>query len=273
MVRLLLRNPYLAPRSSKIQQLHMAYTNSILPKRKERARTARLDRMYTVPVDDYVTAAEHIALEIQIKEIIERQREDQKTLDAAIAETEQATADIKELENLDIAGARELARSGQDLMRTIEELPFPVIAAVNGFALGGGLELALACDFIIASDAAKWGLPEVTLGLLPLAPRVGPRLKSLVDSAVLLLEYLFFPPKPYLASRALRGILALLVGARLAVSLGFLVSAAAEGPPMASSRRTSNSSASAPLASSMDPCLRLRPAIRSLSSFLFRIRS
>jgi len=52
-------------------------------------------------------------------------------------------------------------------MQKFEDLPFPVIAAVNGFALGGGLELALACDFMVASNKAKWGLPEVTLGLIP----------------------------------------------------------------------------------------------------------
>lgn len=78
-----------------------------------------------------------------------------------------AGADIKEMEKLSSTQAREIALSGQAIMQKIENLPFPVIAAVNGFALGGGLELALACDFIIASQKAKWGLPEVSLGLIP----------------------------------------------------------------------------------------------------------
>lgn len=78
-----------------------------------------------------------------------------------------AGADIKEMESLSPAQAREMALNGQGLLQKLEDLPFPVIAVVNGFALGGGLELALACDFMIASSKAKWGLPEVTLGLIP----------------------------------------------------------------------------------------------------------
>jgi enoyl-CoA hydratase len=78
-----------------------------------------------------------------------------------------AGADIKEMEALTPAMAREMALNGQSLLGKLEELPFPVICAMNGFALGGGMELALACDFILASTKAKWGLPEVTLGLIP----------------------------------------------------------------------------------------------------------
>lgn len=78
-----------------------------------------------------------------------------------------AGADIKEMETLTPSQAREMAINGQGIMSKLEELPFPVICAMNGFALGGGMELALACDFIIASNKAKWGLPEVTLGLIP----------------------------------------------------------------------------------------------------------
>lgn len=78
-----------------------------------------------------------------------------------------AGADIREMESLSPSQAREMALAGQALMQKIEDLPFPVIASVNGFALGGGLELALACDFMIASTKCKWGLPEVTLGLIP----------------------------------------------------------------------------------------------------------
>ena len=78
-----------------------------------------------------------------------------------------AGADIKEMQAYSGAQAREMAAGGQALMQMIEDLPFPVIACVNGFALGGGLELALACDFMLASNKARWGLPEVTLGLIP----------------------------------------------------------------------------------------------------------
>ncbi|GAA5532174.1 enoyl-CoA hydratase-related protein [Deinococcus aluminii] len=79
-----------------------------------------------------------------------------------------AGADISELAELgDVYAGREAALAGQDVMHQISSLPIPVIAAVNGFALGGGLELALACDVRVASPQAKLGLPEVTLGLIP----------------------------------------------------------------------------------------------------------
>ena len=63
--------------------------------------------------------------------------------------------------------AEDFSKKGQRVFSLIESLPFPVIALVNGFALGGGLELALACDVLLMSEKAKVGLPEVTLGLLP----------------------------------------------------------------------------------------------------------
>lgn len=79
-----------------------------------------------------------------------------------------AGADIKEFIDFDTVKGEHLAASGQNLLfNKIENLRKPVIAAVNGFALGGGLELAMACHFRIASDNAKMGLPEVTLGLIP----------------------------------------------------------------------------------------------------------
>lgn len=78
-----------------------------------------------------------------------------------------AGADIKEMESMTASQAKEFALRGQALFRQLEEFPFPTIAAVNGFALGGGLELALACDWIVANNRAKWGLPEVSLGLIP----------------------------------------------------------------------------------------------------------
>ena len=78
-----------------------------------------------------------------------------------------AGADIKEMQNMGIEDAKQLSIAGQNAFNKIEALPFPTIAAVNGFALGGGFELALSCDFIIASEKAKFGLPEVGLGLIP----------------------------------------------------------------------------------------------------------
>jgi enoyl-CoA hydratase len=78
-----------------------------------------------------------------------------------------AGADIAELAALDPAGARALSRRGQQVFARFEASDKPVIAAVNGFALGGGCELAMACHIRIASDLAKFGQPEVKLGLIP----------------------------------------------------------------------------------------------------------
>jgi enoyl-CoA hydratase len=78
-----------------------------------------------------------------------------------------AGADIAEMNALTPLQARDFSRHGQALMTRIERLGKPVVAMVNGFALGGGLELAMACHLRIAADTAKLGQPEVNLGLLP----------------------------------------------------------------------------------------------------------
>ena len=78
-----------------------------------------------------------------------------------------AGADIAEMASIGAAQAREFAALGHRAFQTLEQLPIPTIAAVNGFALGGGCELALACDLIYASEKAKLGLPEVSLGVIP----------------------------------------------------------------------------------------------------------
>jgi enoyl-CoA hydratase len=78
-----------------------------------------------------------------------------------------AGADIAELATMGPIDGVEVSRAGQDTFRMLERMPKPVIAAINGFALGGGLELALACHIRIASTRAKFGLPEVRLGIIP----------------------------------------------------------------------------------------------------------
>ena len=79
-----------------------------------------------------------------------------------------AGADISEFANFSIEEGAQLAAQGQELLFDfVENLKTPTIAAINGFALGGGLELAMACHFRIASDNAKMGLPEVSLGVIP----------------------------------------------------------------------------------------------------------
>jgi enoyl-CoA hydratase len=92
-----------------------------------------------------------------------------------------AGADIAEMQRMTALDAEAFSRLGHDTFGALEALPVPVIAAVNGFALGGGLELALACDWMYAARRARLGQPEVNLGLLPgfggtsrLPRRVGP---------------------------------------------------------------------------------------------------
>lgn len=78
-----------------------------------------------------------------------------------------AGADIAEMRSMDSVEATEFSRKGQEVFSLIESYPWPVIAAINGYALGGGLELALACDIRVASERAKVGQPEVNLGVIP----------------------------------------------------------------------------------------------------------
>lgn len=78
-----------------------------------------------------------------------------------------AGADIVAQSMLDLEGGRNWGRNGSSIFRRLELLPMPTVAAVNGFALGGGCELAMACDMIVASEKAKFGQPEVSLGITP----------------------------------------------------------------------------------------------------------
>jgi enoyl-CoA hydratase len=99
-----------------------------------------------------------------------------------------AGADITEIAQMNALQAKFFARRGQETITQLEQLAIPVIAAVNGFALGGGSEMAIACDFIYASENAMFGLPEISLGIIPgfggtqRLPRVvgAPRAKELI---------------------------------------------------------------------------------------------
>ena len=102
-----------------------------------------------------------------------------------------AGADIAQMSTLTKAEGEAFGKKGNDIFRALEVFPIPVIAAVNGFALGGGCELAMSCDFRICSDNAMFGQPEVGLGITPgfggtqrLARLIGPgRAKQLIYSA------------------------------------------------------------------------------------------
>jgi enoyl-CoA hydratase len=78
-----------------------------------------------------------------------------------------AGADIKEFPTFNALKAKMYSEMGHDAIDKLQELPIPVIAAVNGYALGGGCEVAIACDFIYASENAMLGLPEINLGIIP----------------------------------------------------------------------------------------------------------
>lgn len=78
-----------------------------------------------------------------------------------------AGADISEMQDMSVDQAREFGALGQEVTLLLERLPMPIIACVNGFALGGGTEIAMACDFIYAQESAVFGQPEVKLGLIP----------------------------------------------------------------------------------------------------------
>ena len=112
-----------------------------------------------------------------------------------------AGADISEMATLNVQQGQTFGMRGSGVFRKIETLPVPVIAAVNGFALGGGCELAMACDIRICSDNAKFGQPEVGLGIIPgFSGTV--RLARLVGMGIA--KQLIYTGKPIKADEALR---------------------------------------------------------------------
>jgi enoyl-CoA hydratase len=101
-----------------------------------------------------------------------------------------AGADIAEMVDMEPEEGIAFSKTGQNTFRSLEKMEIPVIAAINGFALGGGLELAMGCDFRIASNKAKFGQPEVNLGMIPgyAGTQRLPRLVGLADALFLLMS-------------------------------------------------------------------------------------
>lgn len=142
----------------------MSYENIIVTKEDKTAiitinRPESLNALNAKTISELSSALDVLASDIEVRVVI---------LTGSGEKSFVAGADIKEFSDFNQDKAEELARNGQNnLFNKIENLSKPVIAAVNGFALGGGLELAMACHIRYASENAKLGLPEVTLGLIP----------------------------------------------------------------------------------------------------------
>jgi len=122
-------------------------------------RPTKLNALNKKTIEELHTAFEALELEATVKVII---------ITGSGEKAFVAGADISEFANFSVEKGTELARKGQEtLFNFVENLSTPVIAAVNGFALGGGLELAMSAHFRVASNNAKMGLPEVSLGVIP----------------------------------------------------------------------------------------------------------
>ncbi len=121
-------------------------------------RPGKLNALNKMVMEELSKAFDEVYTENEIRSVI---------ITGAGAKSFVAGADISEFVGLSVDEGKALAEKGQQIFMKIENSPKPVIAAVNGFALGGGCELAMACHFRIASDNANFGQPEVNLGLIP----------------------------------------------------------------------------------------------------------
>lgn len=141
----------------------MNYKNLIIELTDETAvvkinRPEKLNALSIETIDEFKTAFNEIEKLEKVKCVI---------ITGAGEKAFAAGADITELSRLNLVQGKAFAEKGQEVFNLIENFSKPVIAAVNGFALGGGCELALACHFRTASENAKFGQPEVNLGLIP----------------------------------------------------------------------------------------------------------
>ena len=141
----------------------MAYDNIIFEVKEGIAvitfnRPKALNALNRALLDDFSRALDEISADEKIRVLV---------LTGAGDKSFVAGADITEIAKCNTLQAKLFSQSGQGVISRLQELSIPVIAAVNGFALGGGSEMALACDFIYASENAMFGLPEITLGIIP----------------------------------------------------------------------------------------------------------
>ncbi len=141
----------------------MEYDNIIFKVEKNIAtitfnRPKALNAINSSLLEDFSHALDEIAKDETIRILI---------LTGAGEKSFVAGADITELAKFNPLQSKNFAIKGHSTISKLQELPIPVLAAVNGFALGGGSEIALACDFIYASEKANFGLPEINLGVIP----------------------------------------------------------------------------------------------------------
>jgi enoyl-CoA hydratase len=142
----------------KYQNLVIKNENNILIITLNRPKALNALNKQTIDELEYFFSKDELPQKDEIKGII---------LTGAGEKAFVAGADIKEFLGIDTAAGTTLSRRGNEVMFSIERFPKPVIAAVNGFALGGGCELAMACHMRVASEKARFGQPEVNLGLIP----------------------------------------------------------------------------------------------------------
>ena len=121
-------------------------------------RPKALNALNRVLLEEFSQALDEIAADENIRVLV---------LTGAGDKSFVAGADINELATYNSLAAKNFTRNSHNILLKLQELPIAVIAAVNGFALGGGTEIAIACDFIYASENAKFGQPEINLGLIP----------------------------------------------------------------------------------------------------------
>ncbi|MCJ8500501.1 enoyl-CoA hydratase/isomerase family protein [Desulfatitalea alkaliphila] len=121
-------------------------------------RPKALNALNSALLEEFARAVEAVAADEEIRVLV---------LTGAGDKAFVAGADITELARLDTLKAKVFINRGLSAINALTQLSIPVIAAVNGFALGGGLEIAMACDFIYASEKASFGQPEIKLGLIP----------------------------------------------------------------------------------------------------------